>query len=136
MNESQDTMVNPGYEALLEKVDSRFTLVSLAAMRAREINSYYLGLDGALGSVAPPQVNSTARKALSMAFDEIHADKITWQRFDPVERAAEEAARREAEEQAAADAAAAAEAEAEAEREARREERRSSRHLSSVPYRR
>ncbi len=123
MLDEQDTMINPGYEELLEKVDSRFTLVSLAAKRAREINSYYLGLDGALGTVAPPQITSTARKALSMAFEEVNAGKITYERYDPEVRAAEEKARLEAEQLAAEEAAAVAAAEAEAEAEARREER-------------
>ena len=49
MAESQDTMINPGLEALLEKVDSKFTLVGLASMRARQITSYYNQLDGGIG---------------------------------------------------------------------------------------
>ena len=73
---SQDTMVNPGLEALLTKVDSKFTLVSLASQRARQINSYYNQLGDMRGSAVPPQVTSTARKALSIAFEEIAADKI------------------------------------------------------------
>ena len=54
---SYDTMMNPPIEALLDKVDSKFSLVTLAARRARQINSYFreLGADGA-GSSVPPQV--------------------------------------------------------------------------------
>ncbi len=126
MHDEQDTMINPGYEDLVQKVDSRFTLVSLAAMRAREINSYYLGLAGA-SEVAPPQVTSTAHKALSMAFEEIDAGKITFNRYDPDVRAAEEAARLAAEQLEAEEKEAAAAAEREAEAEARREERRGGR---------
>ena len=137
MLDEQDTMISPGYEELLEKVDSRFTLVSLAAKRAREINAYYLDLDGASGTVAPPQVTSTALKSLSMAFEEINADKVKYERYDPDVRAAEEAAQLEAEQAAAEEAAAVAQAEAEAEAEARREERKSGRRrLSAAPDRR
>ena len=71
MAEQQDTMITPGLEPLLEKVDSKFTLVGLAAMRAREINAYYNQLSDGIGKVAPPQVTSTARKPLSIAFEEI-----------------------------------------------------------------
>ena len=87
MAEVQDTMITPGLEALLEKVDSKFTLVSLASMRSRQINSYYNQLGDGIGKVVPPQVTSTARKPLSIAFEEIDADKIGYVRFDPDERA-------------------------------------------------
>jgi DNA-directed RNA polymerase subunit omega len=100
-----DTMINPPIESLLDKVDSKFTLVTLAARRARNINSYFNQLGDGLGGMIPPQVSSTARKPLSIAFQEIAEEKIVWAEapepepeieFDP-----------EAEAQAAADAAAA-----------------------------
>jgi len=91
MAEQQDTMITPGLEALLGKVDSKFTLVSLAAIRSRQINSYYNQLGDGIGKVVPPQVTSTARKPLSIAFEEIDADKIGYERFDPEERARLEA---------------------------------------------
>ncbi len=71
-----DSMVNPRIEDLLSKVDSRFTLVSLAAQRARQINAYFNQLGEGMGSSVPPQVTSAARKPLSIAFEEIAADKI------------------------------------------------------------
>ena len=43
MSDEQDTMISPGLEALLEKVDSKFTLVSLAAKRSRQLIAYDLG---------------------------------------------------------------------------------------------
>jgi DNA-directed RNA polymerase subunit omega len=92
-------MIDPRIEDLLSRVDSKFTLVSLAAKRAREINAYYNGLGDALGTVVPPQVHSTSRKSLSIAFEEIAVDKIGFERFDPDEEEAAAAA-------AAADAAA------------------------------
>jgi DNA-directed RNA polymerase subunit omega len=91
------TMMYPPIESLIEKVDSKFTLVSLSAKRARQINSYFNQLGEGLGSLVPPQVASTARKPLSIAFEEIAADKIVSEPFD-------EAALAEAEAAAAADA--------------------------------
>ena len=73
---SFDTMINPQIEELLDRVDSKFSLVTLAARRARQINSYFNHLGDGLGHMVPPQVSSVARKPLSIAFEEIAADKI------------------------------------------------------------
>lgn len=69
-------MVNPPIEELLDRVDSKFSLVTLAARRARQITSYFGHLGESSGSMVPPQVTSVARKPLSIAFEEIAADKI------------------------------------------------------------
>ena len=69
-------MIEPRIEVLLSKVDSKFTLVSLGAQRARQINAYFNQLRDGQGSNVPPQVTSVARKPLSIAFEEIAADKI------------------------------------------------------------
>jgi DNA-directed RNA polymerase subunit omega len=63
-------------ERLLERVDSKFTLVTLAAMRAREINDYYNQLGEGLGKIVPPQVTSVSRKPLTISMEEIEAGKI------------------------------------------------------------
>ena len=81
MSWRQDTMMNPAIEELLGRVDSKFTLVTLAARRARQVNSYYNQLGEGLGSLVPPQVTSSARKPLSIAFEEVAADKITYTRL-------------------------------------------------------
>ena len=73
-----DTMINPPIEQLLDQVDSKFTLVTLAARRARNINSYFNQLGDGLGHMIPPQVSSVARKPLSIAFEEISQEKIIW----------------------------------------------------------
>jgi DNA-directed RNA polymerase subunit omega len=88
-------MIYPPIEELLSKVDSKFSLVTLAARRARQVNSYFNQLGEGLGALVPPQVASTARKPLSIAFEEIGADKIQSEPFD-------EAALAEAAEAAAA----------------------------------
>ena len=73
-----NTMINPPIESLLGTVDSKFTLVTLAARRARNINSYFNQLGDGLGHMIPPQVSSVARKPLSISFEEIAEGKIVW----------------------------------------------------------
>ena len=85
-------MIHPPIEDLLSKVDSKFSLVTLAARRARQVNSYFNQLGEGLGSLVPPQVASTARKPLSIAFEEIGADKIQAEPIDEAAIAAAEAA--------------------------------------------
>ncbi|WP_208027825.1 DNA-directed RNA polymerase subunit omega [Rhabdothermincola sediminis] len=77
MAQVHDSMMTPRIEDLMSKVDSKFKLVTLAALRARQINSYFGQLGEGLGASIPPQVTSVARKPLSIAFEEIAADKIT-----------------------------------------------------------
>lgn len=91
MAERPPTMMHPPVEDLLDKVDSKFTLVALAARRGRQINSYYNGLGSeGIGTIAPPQVASTSRKSLSIALEEIAAGKIQY--VEPSELEAAEAA--------------------------------------------
>ncbi|MEO1064995.1 MAG: DNA-directed RNA polymerase subunit omega [Actinomycetota bacterium] len=101
--QQHDSMMNPPIGELLPQVDSKFTLVTLASTRARQINSYFNQLGEGLGAIVPPQVTSIARKPLSIAFEEIAAEKIGFERIDP-----EELARLAAEAEAAAEADAAA----------------------------
>jgi len=84
MSNLHDSMMNPRVEDLLERAGSKFRLVTLASMRARQINAYYGQLGGeGLGAMIPPQVTSVARKPLSIAFEEIAADKIVARDIDP-----------------------------------------------------
>jgi len=71
-----ETLVNPEIEGLLDKTDSKFRLVILAARRARQITSYFGQLGEGLGASIPPQVTSTSRKPLSIALEEVAVDKI------------------------------------------------------------
>ena len=71
-----DTMITPEIEGLLDRAESKFRLVALSSQRARQINSYFNQLGEGLGASIPPQLPSTARKPLSIAFEEISADKI------------------------------------------------------------
>jgi len=79
------SLMTPRMEYLLERVDSKFTLVTLSAMRAREINDYYNQLGEGLGKIVPPQVTSVSRKPLSIALEEVAAGKIVYERIEPGE---------------------------------------------------
>jgi DNA-directed RNA polymerase subunit omega len=81
MAERRPTMMDPPVEQLLQRVDSKFTLVTLAAKRGRQINSYFNQLGEGLGAIVPPQVTSVSRKPLSIALEEIAVGKITYHRL-------------------------------------------------------
>ncbi len=85
MAQRRNTLMDPPIEDLLDKVDSKFTLVALSAKRARQINSYYNQLGEGLGMVVPPQVTSVSGKPLTIAFEEISAGKATYHRLEPGE---------------------------------------------------
>jgi DNA-directed RNA polymerase subunit omega len=85
-----DSMVNPRIEELLDRAGSKFTLVTLGATRARQINAYFNRLTDGQGGI-PPQVASTARKPLSIAFEEI-AEGLIVPTFEPEGEAADTAA--------------------------------------------
>jgi DNA-directed RNA polymerase subunit omega len=69
-------MIEPSIEELLERTEGRFTLVVLAARRARQINAYFNQLGEGVGGYVPPQVHSLSRKPLSISFEEIKEDKV------------------------------------------------------------
>lgn len=76
MAERRASLMEPRMEHLLDQVGSKFTLVTLAAKRAREINDYYNQLGEGLGKIVPPQVTSVSRKPLTISLEEIEAGKI------------------------------------------------------------
>jgi DNA-directed RNA polymerase subunit omega len=76
MAERRANLMEPRMEGLLDQVGSKFTLVTLASLRAREINDYYNQLGEGLGKIVPPQVTSVSRKPLSIALEEIQVGKI------------------------------------------------------------
>ena len=63
MAERRASLMDPRIEQLMGKVDSKFTLVTLSSMRAREINDYYNQLGEGLGRIVPPQVTSVSAEA-------------------------------------------------------------------------
>ena len=84
--ERRPSLMHPLLESLTDRVDSKFTLVSLAAKRARQINSYFNQLGEGLGTIVPPQVTSLSRKPLSISLEEIEAGKIVFERPEVVEK--------------------------------------------------
>ena len=64
-------------DELLNKVDSRYGLVLVAARRARQINEYAatLGLNESLG-IPGPQVHTRSQHPLSIAFEELRSGKL------------------------------------------------------------
>ncbi len=84
-----DTMINPPIEDLLDRVDSKFSLVTLAAKRARQLVAYERDLRDGTDFIVPVQVATLAQKPLSKSFEEIAAKKIL--RVEPQAEAADEA---------------------------------------------
>ncbi|HEX9890736.1 MAG TPA: DNA-directed RNA polymerase subunit omega [Actinomycetota bacterium] len=78
-------MIEPSIDQLLDKVDSKYTLVILSSKRAREINSYYSQLGEGRGEFVPPLVETGGlrNKPLSIALEEIAEDKVTFERTEP-----------------------------------------------------
>jgi len=62
-------VIHPSLDSLIKKVDSKYTLVVLAAKRAREIMSSEAG-----------QNDEKANKPVTIALEEIANSKITYER--------------------------------------------------------
>ena len=77
-------MIEPRIDELQERVDSRYSLVILAAKRAREINSYYSQLGEGRGEFVPPLVETGGMrsKPLAIALQEIAEGKVTYERLE------------------------------------------------------
>jgi DNA-directed RNA polymerase subunit omega len=75
-------MIEPKIDQLLQHVDSRYTLVILAAKRAREINSYYSQLGEGRGEFVPPLIEGLGSKPLAMALQEIAEGKVNFERLE------------------------------------------------------
>lgn len=74
-------MIEPRIDDLLSQVDSKYTLVIMAAKRARQINSYYAQLGEGIGEFVPPLVHTEpGAKPLSIAMEEIAAGKVAYER--------------------------------------------------------
>ena len=67
-------------DSYLEKVDSKYSLVLLAAKRARQINDYYHHLgEGTFEEFPPPLIESHSKNYLTLALEEIAASKIRYE---------------------------------------------------------
>ena len=73
-------MISPRVDRLLERVDSNYASVIVAAKRARQINSYYHNLgEGTFDEYPPPMVDTRSKNYLTIALEEIEAGKINYQ---------------------------------------------------------
>ena len=76
-------ITNPPIDELLDKTQSKYSLVIFAAKRARQINAYYSQLgEGLLEYVGPMVETAPQEKALSIALREINGSLLT---AEPVE---------------------------------------------------
>src|SRR2546427_6964080 len=77
-------VIEPKIDQLLSHVDSRYTLVILAAKRAREINSYYSQLGEGRGEFIPPlaETGDLRSKPLAIALQEIAEGKVVFERLE------------------------------------------------------
>jgi DNA-directed RNA polymerase subunit omega len=72
-------VIKPRLDTLLERVDSHYAVVLVAAKRARQINSYYHNLgEGPFDEYTPPMVETGSKNYLKIALDEIASDKLTY----------------------------------------------------------
>ena len=73
-------MIHPRIDELLERVESRYALVIVAAKRARQINNYHHQLGEGLGfeEAPPPLIESRSKNYLTMAMEEIAQGKIAY----------------------------------------------------------
>jgi DNA-directed RNA polymerase subunit omega len=76
-------VIEPKIETLLSEVDSKYTLVILAAKRSRQINAYFSQLGEGVAEYTPPQVPLSpdkAPKALSISLQEIAEGSVAYER--------------------------------------------------------
>ena len=72
-------MIKPRLDTLLERVDSHYAVVLVAAKRARQINSYYHNLgEGPFDEYTPPMVETGSKNYLKIALEEIAGDKLQY----------------------------------------------------------
>jgi DNA-directed RNA polymerase subunit omega len=78
-------LIEPKIETLIDRVDSKYTLVILTARRSRQINSYFSQLGEGVAENVPPQIPlnpDRAPKPLSIAMEEVAQGLVTYERTD------------------------------------------------------
>ena len=76
-------MIKPRLDTLLDRADSHYAAVIIAAKRARQINAYYQSLgEGAFEEHVPPMVETASKNYLKIALDELAAGKVNY-RYGP-----------------------------------------------------
>jgi DNA-directed RNA polymerase subunit omega len=76
-------ITSPPIDNLLDVVDSKYSLVIIAAKRARQINAYYSELgEGLLEYVGPLVATHPQEKPLSIALREIEGGLLNHERIE------------------------------------------------------
>ena len=72
-------MIKPRVDELLERTDSHYAAVMVAAKRARQLNSYYRALgEGSYEEYTPPMVDTPSGNYLTIALEELAAGKLNY----------------------------------------------------------
>lgn len=72
-------MVKPRVDKLLNRTDTHYAAVVVAAKRARQLNSYYRALgEGTYEEFTPPMVETETGNYLTIALEELAAGKIEY----------------------------------------------------------
>ncbi len=72
-------MIKPRVDKLLDRTDTHFAAVVVAAKRARQLNSYYRALgEGTYEEFTPPMVETHSGNYLTIALDELAAGKLKY----------------------------------------------------------
>jgi DNA-directed RNA polymerase subunit omega len=72
-------MIKPRVDQLLDRTDSHYAAVLVAAKRARQLNSYYRALgEGTYEEFTPPMVETQSGNYLTIALEELSQGKIEY----------------------------------------------------------
>ncbi|NYH50852.1 MULTISPECIES: DNA-directed RNA polymerase subunit omega [Nocardiopsis] len=78
-------ITNPPIDDLLDLVDSKYSLVTMASKRARQINAYYAQLgEGLLEYVGPLVETHVQEKSLSIALREVRAGLLNAEPYEGI----------------------------------------------------
>ena len=72
-------MIKPRLDTLLDRVDSHYACVLVAAKRARQINNYYHTLgEGVFEEFPPPMVETPSKNYLTISLEELAQGKLKY----------------------------------------------------------
>ena len=77
--QGESCLIHPRIDKLLDKVDSHYAAVIVAAKRARQINNYYHTLgEGVFEEFPPPMVETPSKNYLTIALEEVAQAKVAY----------------------------------------------------------
>ena len=73
-------MIKPRVDKLMDRTDSHYAAVIVAAKRARQLNSYYRALgEGTYEEHTPPMVDADTGNYLTIGLEELAEGKINYE---------------------------------------------------------